>query len=68
MTIDVTDVLSREAGALAERYQLRGYDSVQLASFAAVARRAGVRQTQFSSFDDWLTRAARAVTRTLQPA
>jgi len=41
LTLDATDSLSRAAGTLAEQYRLRGFDSVHLASFAEVARRAG---------------------------
>ena len=58
-TVEVTALLSREAGELAERYRLRGYDSVHLASFAEIARQAEARATRFSSFDDGLNRAAR---------
>lgn len=64
-TVDVTASLCREAGDLAERYRLRGYDSVHLASFAEVARQAGARETRFSSFDDGVNRAARSLGRTL---
>jgi predicted nucleic acid-binding protein len=64
-TVDVTLTLCREAGEFAERYRLRAYDSVHLAAFAAVAREAGVRDTRFSSFDNALNRAARALSRTL---
>ena len=64
VTLEATDSLSRAAGELAERYGLRGVDSVHLASFAEVARRAGTRETRFSSFDDRLNRAARALVRT----
>jgi uncharacterized protein len=67
-TVEVTASLCREAGELAERYRLRGYDSVHLASFAEVARHAGVRQTRFSSFDDGLNRAARSLGRRLARA
>lgn len=66
LTLEVTDALSRVAGELAERYRLRGLDSIHLASFAEVARRAGVRDTQFSSFDDRLNQAARKLARTLE--
>jgi uncharacterized protein len=66
LTIEVTDSLSRVAGELAQRYSLRGFDSVHLASFADVARRAGARETRFSSFDDRLTQAARRLARTLE--
>lgn len=65
LTLEVTDALCRVAGALAERYALRGYDSVHLATFAEVGRRAGPRDTAFSSFDDRLNRAARALARLL---
>jgi len=68
LTVEVTALLCREAGELAERYRLRGYDSVHLASFAEVARQAGARQTRFSSFDDGLNRAARSLGRTLARA
>ena len=67
-TVDVTATLCREAGELAERYRLRGYDSVHLASFAEVARQAGARETRFSSFDDRLNRAARSLGRALTRA
>ena len=67
-TVDVTASLCREAGELAERYRLRGYDSVHLASFAEVARQAGAHETRFSSFDDRLNRAARSLGRTLARA
>jgi predicted nucleic acid-binding protein len=65
LTIDVSSGVCREAGALAERYRLRAYDSVHLAAFAAVARAAGVRETRFSSFDAALNRAARSLRRRL---
>jgi uncharacterized protein len=64
--IDAGEALCRTAGELAERYGLRGFDSVHLASFTEVARRAGPRQTRFSSFDNRLNQAARKVTRSLQ--
>ena len=65
LALDATDSLSREAGDLAEKYRLRGFDSIHLASYAEVARRAGPRDTQFSSFDDRLNRAARSLARVL---
>jgi uncharacterized protein len=61
LAIELSALLCREAGELAERYRLRGYDSVHLASFAEVTRQAGKRQTRFSSFDDALNRAARSL-------
>ncbi|HWP99488.1 MAG TPA: type II toxin-antitoxin system VapC family toxin [Vicinamibacterales bacterium] len=65
LAIGVSARLCREAGELAERYRLRGYDAVHLASFAELARSAGARDTRFSSFDDRLNRAAGALRRTL---
>lgn len=59
VAIQVTEAVCRDAGTLAERYALRGYDSVHLASFLEVAREAGAADTEFSSFDDRLNRAAR---------
>ena len=66
MTLDATDALCRTAGELAERYRLRGFDSVHLATFAEVARRAGPRETRFSSFDDRLNQAAQRLSRRLE--
>ena len=63
LSIDVSDGLCREAGDLAERHRLRAYDSVHLASFLAVLRRAAGDDIEFSSFDDRLNRAARAARR-----
>jgi uncharacterized protein len=67
LAIQVTDTLCKDAGDLAERYALRGYDSVHLASYLEVARRAGAADTEFSSSDDRLNvaagRAARALAR-----
>src|SRR5438876_917157 len=57
---------SKPAGELADKYSLRGFDSIHLASFAEVARRAGTDETRFSSFDEQLNRAARKLTRTLK--
>ena len=66
LTLDATDALCRAAGELAEKYRLRGFDSIHLASFADVARRAGIDDTRFSSFDDRLNHAALKITRTLR--
>jgi uncharacterized protein len=65
LKLEATDSLCRAAGELAERYHLRGFDSIHLASFAEVARRAGVTDTRFSSFDDRLNGAARTLARAL---
>jgi len=58
LALDVTSAVTREAGEFAERYALRGFDALHLASFAEIARRAGPATTEFSSFDDRLNRAA----------
>jgi predicted nucleic acid-binding protein len=62
LTLHVSAALAREAGALAERYALRGFDAIHLASFAEL-RRAGTGETRFSSFDDRLNKAAANVQR-----
>jgi predicted nucleic acid-binding protein len=66
LALDATDRLCRAAGELAEKYRLRGFDSVHLASFAEVARRAGTSDTRFSSFDERLNQAARKLIRALE--
>ena len=66
LTLEASRALCRTAGEFAEKYGLRGFDSIHLASFAEVARRAGADDTQFSSFDDRLNLAARKLTRTLE--
>lgn len=68
LAVDVTSVVCCEAGALAERHGLRGYDSVHLAAFLLLARAAGKSAVRFSCFDDRLTRATRSALRTLRPA
>ena len=66
LTLEATDSLCRAAGELAEKYSLRGFDGIHLASFAEVSRRAGADATRFSSFDDRLNQAAQKVTRSLK--
>lgn len=63
--VEVTALLCREAGELAERLRLRGFDSVHLASFAEVVRTVGVRDAHFSTFDERLARAGRTLLREL---
>lgn len=65
VVVDVTSAICREAGDLAERYELRGFDSVHLASFAEVVRGLGSGPARFSSFDDRLNRAAQRLRRSL---
>ncbi len=66
LALAASDSLCRAAGELAEKYGLRGFDSIHLASFVDVTRRAGIDDTRFSSFDERLNRAAQKMTRTLQ--
>lgn len=56
--LDVSDKLSRRAGELAERYSLRGYDAVHLASAVQLSERFDV--VRFLAFDDRLNEAARS--------
>ena len=66
LSLEANDALCRAAGALAEKYGLRAFDSIHLASFAEIARRAGTDDARFSSFDERLNKAARKVTRSLE--
>ena len=61
--VEPTIALCRRAGELAERYGLRGCDSIQLATFLDVSRRDPRSETRFSSFDRQLNRAAVAAVR-----
>ena len=65
LAVDVSASICREAGELAERFRLRGYDAVHLASYLEIARRAGLAETRFSSYDERLNRAARAAVRAM---
>lgn len=60
LALEPTMALCRNAGELAERHRLRGYDSVHLASYLEVTRQARPDRTRFSSFDSRLNRAARS--------
>jgi uncharacterized protein len=65
LAIHTSASICTAAGDLAERYRLRGFDGVHLASFLEVARRAGKTETRFSSYDDRLNRAAKTAARAL---
>ena len=67
LAVDVTAALCRDAGDLAERHGLRGYDSVHLAAYLHVRRAAGKTSVRFSCFDDRLTAAARSAARRITP-
>jgi uncharacterized protein len=66
LALDVTALIAREAGELADRHRLRGFDALHLASFADLTRGAGAGETRFSSFDDRLNKAARSLQRRLR--
>jgi hypothetical protein len=57
--VTVTASLCREAGHLAERHRLRGFDSFHLASFVEILRTADDSVVEFSSFDAALNRGGR---------
>jgi predicted nucleic acid-binding protein len=67
LVVDVTVALCRDAGDLAERHALRGYDSVHLAAYLHVVSSAGTTKVRFSCFDDRLTAASRSATRRIRP-
>jgi predicted nucleic acid-binding protein len=70
LVIPLTFDLCRDAGELAERYDLRGFDSIHLATFLDLASK-NHSEVRFSSFDRRLngaaTRALRAARRNLRP-
>jgi predicted nucleic acid-binding protein len=60
MAIEVTAPLARRAGQLADRFDLRGFDAIHLASFELILERAGDQdEVHFSSGDATLSRAAK---------
>ena len=70
VSVEVTADVARQAGELAERYRLRGFDSIHLACFDALARESGREAVLFSSFDEAQNRAVAALrkTRRLTPS
>jgi predicted nucleic acid-binding protein len=67
LSIPATQEICHEAGDLAERYELRGFDSIHLASFAEMLRGLqGRDQVEFSSFDEHLNGVAKRVARTIR--
>lgn len=57
--VELSDGLAREAGALAERHALRGFDAIHLASALELSRLTGA-LVAFLAFDERLTAAAKA--------
>ena len=66
MVVEPSLDLCRAAGELAERYHLRGCDSIQLASFLDVVRESTGSEVRFSSFDRELNRAASRALRAIR--
>jgi uncharacterized protein len=60
LALEVTREVWRTAGDLAEKYALRGFDSLHLATFLYLAAAELGEPVQFSSFDDRLNEAAMA--------
>ena len=56
LTVNVTDSLIREAGDLAEKHSLRGFDSIHLASALTLHRELAA-PIVFSCFDERLSKA-----------
>jgi predicted nucleic acid-binding protein len=65
LAVSATPTLCREAGVLAERHRLRGFDSIHLASFVEILRSGGA-NVEFSSDDTALNRTAATVQRALR--
>ncbi len=63
LALDVSSQLARNAGDLAERHRLRGFDALHLASYLAVAREFPEEDVRFASADRTLDRAARLARR-----
>lgn len=61
VAVAMTDDLVREAAEFAERYRLRGAESVQLAAYAEFLRTNAPDEVRFSSSDGALDNAARAL-------
>ena len=66
LAVEVQAPVSREAGEFAERYALRGFDALHLATFVRIARAAKPTPVRFSSFDVPLSRAAAALARRIE--
>ena len=58
LTLNVTHEIATEAGDLAERHALRGFDSLHLACYLSLCAQFEKEDVEFSSFDESLNRAA----------
>lgn len=59
--VPVSDAIAYSAGNIAERYALRGYDAIHLASAVALDREVNNLNLRFLTFDERLLVAARQV-------
>jgi predicted nucleic acid-binding protein len=59
--IPVTAELGREAGRLADKHALRGFDAIHLATFEELLGRCEDGEVRFSCADERLVRAARSL-------
>jgi predicted nucleic acid-binding protein len=59
LALDVSSLLARSAGDLADRHKLRGFDALHLASYLTFAREFPDEDVLFSSADRTLERAVR---------
>ena len=57
LTLNVTEKIWRQAGDIAERHALRGFDSLHLASYRELADLQLTQPVRFSSFDKRLNNA-----------
>jgi uncharacterized protein len=62
LSLEVAEPLARQAGDLAERHRLRGFDAIHLASYLTIANEFRGEDVRFSSADKALLRAARSAT------
>jgi uncharacterized protein len=63
LALEVSGSLARNAGELAERHRLRGFDAIHLASYLSLVREFPDEGVRFSSADRALERAARLALR-----
>lgn len=67
LTLEVAEALAKNAGALAERHRLRGFDALHLASYLLIVREFAGEKVRFSSADRTLDAAARRAARAARP-
>lgn len=60
MRVRVSNILAFEAGELAQRHRLRGFDAIHLASALRIRERLDVERLRFVCFDERLGEGAKA--------